>query len=293
MFEIAQVRRRRTERGPRSKSGCRTCILKKVKCDENRPQCHRCVRLQLECEWPIQPPSLSSRRRGLGPIKTRDAWAPQTILPKSPNQSSLSHFPQADETSGDTSTPLATTQCQRRDLFFNPANPSSPDPVESGIDQPNFLSTPIATAIHDQYAEYPIVFPIQSLPLHHFLAGAGAVLLPSHGAVNHAPSLGISDSQALLFHRTVFAALKSTRKATSSAHCLFLSLALRNAMSLHFLLAVSHNELALHLGSYRQPPQEAWNHLQHGSRIFLQALNPLAPLNHVGTLLSFLYMYMF
>ncbi|KAJ6051131.1 uncharacterized protein N7446_005762 [Penicillium canescens] len=260
MDENARARRRRTERGPRSKNGCGTCLLKKVKCDEHRPRCHRCGRLQLECEWPTQPPSLSSRRRGLGPIKNReDAWAPPIILPKSVSRNSLNDLPQAGEISGDTVEPpasLGTAEDRYREsVHINPDDLPSPDPTES--------------------------------------ADAGPVLLASGIGVNHAPSLGSSDTQAVLFHRTVFAPLKSTRKAASSAHCLFLGLALQNAMTLHFLLAVSHNELAIHLGFYKQPPQESWNHLQHGSRIFLQALNPLAQLDHVGTMLSFLYMYMF
>ncbi|KAJ6068608.1 hypothetical protein N7499_010495 [Penicillium canescens] len=298
MDENARARRRRTERGPRSKNGCGTCLLKKVKCDEHRPRCHRCGRLQLECEWPTQPPSLSSRRRGLGPIKNReDAWAPPIILPKSVSRNSLNDLPQAGEISGDTVEPpasLGTAEDRYREsVHINPDDLPSPDPTESGIAQLMGFNEPISMAVHDQYAEFPILFPLQSFPPHHFLADAGPVLLASGIGVNHAPSLGSSDTQAVLFHRTVFAPLKSTRKAASSAHCLFLGLALQNAMTLHFLLAVSHNELAIHLGFYKQPPQESWNHLQHGSRIFLQALNPLAQLDHVGTMLSFLYMYMF
>ncbi|KAJ5989969.1 hypothetical protein N7522_010176 [Penicillium canescens] len=298
MDENARARRRRTERGPRSKNGCRTCLLKKVKCDEHRPRCHRCGRLQLECEWPTQPPSLSSRRRGLGPIKNReDAWAPPIILPKSVSRNSLNDLPQAGEISGDTVEPpasLGTAEDRYREsVHINPVDLPSPDPTESGIAQLMGFNEPISMAVHDQYAEFPILFPLQSFPPHHFLADAGPVLLASGIGVNHAPSLGSSDTQAVLFHRTVFAPLKSTRKAASSAHCLFLGLALQNAMTLHFLLAVSHNELAIHLGFYKQPPQESWNHLQHGSRIFLQALNPLAQLDHVGTMLSYLYMYMF
>jgi hypothetical protein len=37
--------------GPRSRSGCWTCRTKKVKCDEERPLCHRCMRLKLFCDY--------------------------------------------------------------------------------------------------------------------------------------------------------------------------------------------------------------------------------------------------
>ncbi|EXF75216.1 hypothetical protein CFIO01_12411 [Colletotrichum fioriniae PJ7] len=37
--------------GPRSRNGCWTCRTKKVKCDEQRPNCHRCTRLRLLCDY--------------------------------------------------------------------------------------------------------------------------------------------------------------------------------------------------------------------------------------------------
>ncbi|OAA75083.1 Zn(2)-C6 fungal-type DNA-binding domain protein [Akanthomyces lecanii RCEF 1005] len=37
--------------GPRSRKGCWTCRTKKVKCDETRPKCLRCIRLRLFCDY--------------------------------------------------------------------------------------------------------------------------------------------------------------------------------------------------------------------------------------------------
>ncbi|KAK2594720.1 hypothetical protein QQS21_007570 [Conoideocrella luteorostrata] len=37
--------------GPRSRNGCWTCRTKKVKCDEARPRCCRCIRLRLLCDY--------------------------------------------------------------------------------------------------------------------------------------------------------------------------------------------------------------------------------------------------
>ncbi|EJP64293.1 C6 zinc finger domain protein [Beauveria bassiana ARSEF 2860] len=37
--------------GPRSRQGCWTCRTKKVKCDETRPKCLRCIRLRLLCDY--------------------------------------------------------------------------------------------------------------------------------------------------------------------------------------------------------------------------------------------------
>ncbi|KAF2267799.1 hypothetical protein CC78DRAFT_530575 [Lojkania enalia] len=37
-------------RGPKVKSGCRTCKIRKLKCDESRPACHRCISSGHTCD---------------------------------------------------------------------------------------------------------------------------------------------------------------------------------------------------------------------------------------------------
>ncbi|KAF8578699.1 hypothetical protein K439DRAFT_1361525, partial [Ramaria rubella] len=41
----------------RSKTGCLTCRVKKIKCDETKPTCTRCAHGQRECTWPENVPS--------------------------------------------------------------------------------------------------------------------------------------------------------------------------------------------------------------------------------------------
>ncbi|KAF9010502.1 hypothetical protein BDQ17DRAFT_1420865 [Cyathus striatus] len=36
----------------RSKTGCMTCRVKKIKCDETKPNCMRCTHGQRDCTWP-------------------------------------------------------------------------------------------------------------------------------------------------------------------------------------------------------------------------------------------------
>lgn len=36
---------------PRSPDGCQTCRRRRVKCDENRPRCSACIRLNHSCSW--------------------------------------------------------------------------------------------------------------------------------------------------------------------------------------------------------------------------------------------------
>ncbi|KAF5700530.1 hexose transporter [Fusarium mundagurra] len=46
----------------RSRGGCQTCRVKKVKCDETRPICRRCIRLELTCDYTRLPRKKYTRR---------------------------------------------------------------------------------------------------------------------------------------------------------------------------------------------------------------------------------------
>ncbi|KAF0639427.1 hypothetical protein FPSE5266_08048 [Fusarium pseudograminearum] len=121
-------------------------------------------------------------------------------------------------------------------------------------------------------------------------------IFPSFSFTNPAepaPSIGSDDVQAMTFHSTVLAPMKSTRKAALSSHSIFLNFAVQNPMALHFLLAFSHSELAIHQGFSDRPPLESHLHFQHGSQLLNQALVDLTPTDHIAMMLSFLYLYMF
>ncbi|KAH7120537.1 hypothetical protein EDB81DRAFT_666661 [Dactylonectria macrodidyma] len=297
-------RRRRVERGKRSKNGCRTCISKRVKCDELRPECGRCVRLRLPCEWAPQPPSLALRRRGQGPIKARDdGWAPGAILPKPVDASGgggeEEQQQEQEENTSDGLVPLLSTGDDAG------AATGHLDAEFFGLDQELAGQGVAGQALADQALAdqvlsgqlYNLQFP-SSLPFNPFNSAnypsaSTAFFFTNNYPTYHAPSTGTSDMQAVSFHRAVFAPLKSTRTAAVSAHALFLNRALENCMALHFLLALSHSELAVHQGAGLDTPHEAWTHYERGSRLFLQALDPVAQPDHVAMMLSFLYMYMF
>ncbi|ETN44130.1 uncharacterized protein HMPREF1541_10680 [Cyphellophora europaea CBS 101466] len=63
-----------TRRPARSKDGCLTCKRRKVRCNEQKPRCSHCERLNLECNWPL------SRQRA--PLRV----APQTDVTTSNSQ---------------------------------------------------------------------------------------------------------------------------------------------------------------------------------------------------------------
>ncbi|KAK6836006.1 fungal-specific transcription factor domain-containing protein [Apiospora arundinis] len=75
-MDMGQVRRRSVQiqahrSSARSKDGCVTCKRRKVKCDEQRPRCSHCERLNFECKWQPSPSarhlSQSQRARTVGP----------------------------------------------------------------------------------------------------------------------------------------------------------------------------------------------------------------------------------
>lgn len=50
-------------RKSRSRTGCFTCRRRKKRCDEAKPTCHTCMRLNLECEYPIPGLERKNKRR--------------------------------------------------------------------------------------------------------------------------------------------------------------------------------------------------------------------------------------
>ncbi|KAH0527502.1 hypothetical protein TsFJ059_002502 [Trichoderma semiorbis] len=64
MNAISPQRAGPARRYNRSRCGCLTCKRRKVKCDEQRPRCSHCERLNLECKWrPHHAPTLSKQRQ--------------------------------------------------------------------------------------------------------------------------------------------------------------------------------------------------------------------------------------
>ncbi|KAF4501851.1 zn 2cys6 transcription factor [Fusarium agapanthi] len=235
---------------------------------------------------------LAERRRGLGPIKQRERWTPQTIVPKiddAVSEGSQSVTPPALTPAGE----LQLSERLSADVSFDvlpvEIEVASASPTTFPDIPPEDMINPIALPQYPQDASSQLILcPTPSFDL--------LSLFPSFSFTNPtepAPSIGSDDVQAMTFHSTVLAPMKSTQKAALSAHSIFLNFAVQNPMALHFLLAFSHSELAIHHGFSHRPPLESYLHFQNGSQLLSQALVTLSPMNHVAMMLSFLYLYMF
>ncbi|KIN02156.1 hypothetical protein OIDMADRAFT_121466, partial [Oidiodendron maius Zn] len=54
---------RKGPRGPRCRTGCATCRIRRVKCDEGKPWCNKCTSTGRKCEGYPPPPSLKAKAK--------------------------------------------------------------------------------------------------------------------------------------------------------------------------------------------------------------------------------------
>ncbi|OJJ37920.1 hypothetical protein ASPWEDRAFT_39631 [Aspergillus wentii DTO 134E9] len=103
---------------PRSKNGCSTCRRRKVKCDEERPVCKRCLNLRLSCEWGVPVKRRESRVRSLQPAQPRHSYN----ININHNYGNIAAFWNAPAVVSD----LVPAQ---QDVFLPPVSPFDPNPL--------------------------------------------------------------------------------------------------------------------------------------------------------------------
>ncbi|UKZ51734.1 hypothetical protein TrVGV298_005497 [Trichoderma virens] len=64
-------RQRRRRYAPRTRQGCLTCRARRKRCDNQRPICHTCTRINAECRWPDKL-QISDDRRGANSLQNQD-----------------------------------------------------------------------------------------------------------------------------------------------------------------------------------------------------------------------------
>lgn len=69
----------------RTKTGCHKCRERRKKCDERKPTCEACQRLQFTCVYGGQVPSSSSRRDSSLSLSRSSAGTQRIVLPSSPS----------------------------------------------------------------------------------------------------------------------------------------------------------------------------------------------------------------
>ncbi|KAF8520463.1 hypothetical protein BU17DRAFT_89054 [Hysterangium stoloniferum] len=89
----------------RSKTGCLTCRVKKIKCDETKPTCTRCAHGQRECTWPENVPA---RKKTVPKKQAEGDDKSPALSPESASPASSSATPTAREASPARKSPLGS-----------------------------------------------------------------------------------------------------------------------------------------------------------------------------------------
>ncbi|KAJ3513382.1 hypothetical protein NMY22_g15053 [Coprinellus aureogranulatus] len=150
----ADLNQRKRPKYTRSKTGCLTCRVKKVKCDESKPVCVRCSHGQRECTWPegVQPrkkpvsrkESLDARPSTAESSGPSEGSTPSTREPSPPRRSYDLCYPpstatrRCNESYGGYSQQSLKSECDfaRSSLQLNPERGSPytyPSPSPEGI----------------------------------------------------------------------------------------------------------------------------------------------------------------
>lgn len=282
--------------------GCETCRSKKVKCDEQRPNCARCCRLKLRCGWPTEEPPLKAKRRGYGSIKSRaGSWRPKKLLSALSNEVSI-----ATEGNTPTSRPIIepnpcidawvksdewweAIELDHQNLAWHEfpideldtfSPPGAVDPSGSEFQKVGEPSSHMPTArLRTPTAGRLSLSPSRPLSDHHFIVPNALILTPfEHQALNH--------------YQTVFSLYRSTKDPKWSTHKMLLNYGSHNPMIMHFILAVSINDYSICLAN-EHAYQGAQNHFEIATGLWVETMKKDNQADHLTLMISFFFLYLY
>ncbi|KAF5635833.1 hypothetical protein F52700_5145 [Fusarium sp. NRRL 52700] len=196
----------------RSRAGCWTCREKKVKCDETRPQCRRCVRLHRSCDY-------ESRARK--PYTRGNQGSPQEQpLPRR----------QPQRSSGDGETPgnaVHPTAAER-------TAPDSPGSTHDTTHQFSPIRPPEVSPLQASQSNTPVAEPSNSETL-----PSDVVFDPvSEVSAACAEILEASDTEAIHCFRFVLAPSIDRKQPETTVLATMWKLAIHSPMVLHMICAL-------------------------------------------------------
>ncbi|TGO15829.1 hypothetical protein BTUL_0035g00330 [Botrytis tulipae] len=293
-------KRKRSNTTGRSKYGCLTCRGKKVKCDERLPSCGRCERLKLDCQQPCSRilPSVRERRRGAGPIKSRDSdWSPQSLSPalqvseKQPQEPEalLNHY-----LSGyDHGLAAAAASASSFSVGHHEGASQNQAPIiEAGADM---LLDPVAEWLLPDPQSLNVYTRTNYSPLSFEPLAIADILSTRERSLENGMSLNNDEELALTHYRTAYSLSQTTRDPHWSTPTLLLIHALKHSeMLLHLILAVSLHDMPSNPDSVSRLRQTGHKHYEKGTEQLMQALQCENPADHLAILAAFycIHMYM-
>lgn len=248
----------------RSRQGCWTCRGAKVKCDEQRPQCQRCTRLQRVCDY-VPRPRKKHQRRQPQTQAAQQCSGHGGLLP-------TRHVP------GRVTGPAGEV----------PVEPAAASTVSTG---PPELTEPNEST--DELAGLTLPAP---------LTGTPEGLTPATFSTSQSPDycLPLSDNDVAALHmfQTVVAPAVDTKDLQHSVPAIVWHFAQESAMVLHMVCALGGQELCYHRTADSpafathgtQALAEAVEHYSSSLRLLADAIAGLTALSSLDTILATLWL---
>ncbi|SPO05154.1 uncharacterized protein DNG_07840 [Cephalotrichum gorgonifer] len=235
-----------TTRPTRSKTGCLTCRRRKVRCDEQRPRCSHCERLNLECRWRPTPSFGPQRKMETNGVAPSPAAGPNGVVyGSSPDNVTDSpgsnHWPQ-NPGAVDQLFDFASFMWDAGGATLGQASPGGGnDCFNTGLDSLNAWSLPNGTYNNGSHTNPPLVATPTSRPQH---AGDTSWTLPARPPSSVPPAHTAEDRHLIeYFVRTApppILADVETQKAWSSVRQILVSMSNVSTMVRCAILAFSN-----------------------------------------------------
>ncbi|RDW82473.1 hypothetical protein BP6252_03585 [Coleophoma cylindrospora] len=222
----------------RSRAGCWTCRDKKVKCDEQRPQCQRCTRLSRVCDYSSRP----RKRRG----KEREKK-------KSHGLAEDSHSPALETDGGLKSPPGSENPMHLKDAL------EQADSVENSLDIQQRLQ---------RLGDYTSIRAAQR-PIDVLQFSILRYLQPPTLVAPCSLELSYEDHSAIHHFRTTFSTYYHTKNPQYSVLSIIFRLAQNSPMLMHMVLSLAGREEMF----YKSGGEEAGKEVEASLDHYNQAVN--------------------
>jgi hypothetical protein len=294
-----------------NRQGCNICRIGKVKCDERRPSCARCLKLERRCSWPSPKQRLLISRRGPGSFKSRESH--QNLVAILPHEKPTTDNSIGDQTqdAGASSMSMSNSLAMMNPSFGYDENNLSFDmsfdisdmSFDMSFDLDNFrdfhnleyldelyLPSAIHTVGSDNASSIaPITINTGQVEMGSFIHQS---LSDRHIPLSNSMELGPEGRSALGHYQTTFSIYRTTKKPSWSTHSLLLKkFGNKNSMIMNFILAVSINDIS-HRRELDQS-QEAHDHFKVGESALMSTIKGYSSEDHISSMVAFLLVFLY
>ncbi|KAK3936642.1 hypothetical protein QBC46DRAFT_394549 [Diplogelasinospora grovesii] len=299
----------------RTNTGCLTCRLARVKCDEGRPDCSRCTRLKLGCEWADKHVPLKIRRREEQKKREEARRRQSRAIKQKPAESSASSATGCSGSAESSSLmmfgPELLAQIGSRSAALSPRNKAL---SLSAFTSKSTDSDLMCNISDDMSLLGPELFRTMDMSSPDSQARASSIFLGYHSAPSPFADMDIAstslfatlpavggplnatDHQALDYYQKESVFGFGSKSPIWSTHAILLHAAIQNQAVLELLLAAALSEMGHwhHSDSATRPLllKMAERHYSLGRRELTKVLASNAEPDHLVVMASFWFLYL-